>query len=114
MTNEVVFDDSGTAYNGDLIVSFNQSVYRVGPLGTYSLIIRDARLKNYEGLLVVPNDTATYGGLAGKNKRTLLMIKGNILIPQTAQPDLVATQNGPSVDSAGSSIACIAPDLSVL
>ncbi len=69
MTNEIVFDATGTVYNGDLIVTFTNSVYRVSPNGSYSLIVKDnTKLKNYEGNLVVPNDVARYGSLAGNIK----------------------------------------------
>jgi len=102
MTNEMVFDETGTVYGADLLVTFNQSVYRVKPDGSYTLIVRNSQLKNYEGLVVVPNDSAKYGGLAG-----------SILIPQTQNPGIVATQQGPSVSNAGGSIAQIKQDLTI-
>jgi hypothetical protein len=103
MTNEVVFDATGTVYGGDLIVTFTNSIYRVSPDGVATLILKDnSALKNYEGILVVPNDVATYGGLAGC-----------ILLPQTSDTSVVAGYSGPSVSGAGKTVAVISLDKKV-
>jgi hypothetical protein len=72
---QTVFDRTGTVFNGDLIVSFSQSAYRVNASGYYSLIIKDSSLANYEGLEVVPTNDARYGPLSG-----------SVLIPQNTNP----------------------------
>ena len=103
MTNEIVFDATGTVYGGDLIVTFTNSIYRVAPDGTATLILKDNnKLKNYEGILVVPNNVTRYGNLAG-----------TILLPQTTDTSVVAGYSGPSVSGAGKTVAVIAQDKSV-
>jgi hypothetical protein len=103
MILESIFDDTGTVYNGDLIVTFKHAVYRVNPLGNYSVILESqTAIQNYEGLAVIPN-LPRYGKLAGC-----------ILIPQTEDPtpiDPVNTISGSS--RSGISIAAIGLDKSV-
>ena len=104
MTVETVFDATGTVYNGDLIVTFKNSVYRISPTGQYSLIISDPQLKNYEGVVIVPNNPARYGQLASA-----------MLFPQTADTTNVASKsNSPSGGSnAGRRIAVVSSDKKV-
>jgi len=72
---QTVFDRTGTVYDGDLIVSFTTSVYKVQSSGTYQAIVKNSNLKNYEGLDIVPLDPK-YGDLSGA-----------ILIPQNPNTD---------------------------
>jgi hypothetical protein len=96
ITLETVFDDTGSVYNGDLIITFKKSVYRINPKGNYSLIVASDLLDNYEGLVVVPNNPR-YGAMAG-----------TILAPQTGNKYYIVQGVTPSLATgAGRSIAII-------
>jgi hypothetical protein len=59
---ECVFDRTGTVFNGDLICTFQNSVYRISSDASYSLIATDLNL--YEGIDVVPRNESRYGVLS--------------------------------------------------
>ena len=59
-----MFDRTGTVYNGDLIATVGNNVYRIDVNGNYTQIAKGVIV--YEGLEVVPNVPERYGDLAGK------------------------------------------------
>ena len=104
MPIETVFDATGSVYNGDLLISFSHSIYRINPDGQYSLVLDTPQLQNYEGLIIIPNNPSRYGTLAG-----------TMLIPQTGDTRWVGSKyNSPSGgESAGRSFAVVGLDKSV-
>ena len=104
MPIETVFDATGSVYNGDLLISFSHSIYRINPDGQYSLVLDTPQLQNYEGLIIIPNNPSRYGTLAG-----------TMLIPQTGDTIWVGSKyNSPSGGAnAGRSFAVVGLDKSV-
>lgn len=72
------------------------SIYRINPQGVASLILRNKTLlSNYEGLVVVPEDSR-YGSMAG-----------TLLLPQSSEPQSVATYFPSGGLRAGQTIAIV-------